>query len=130
MHTPVEFGVERSLFAREERCLVLGGAVPAGARVEPGMKVSVAVNRRFALELRIARVERIRVGAELCWIAVWVRAGSRAEAALLAELDVNDELVLVWEGSDPVDPARHFDRALEREIQLALRRFEAEGRAD
>ena len=50
MNTPIEFHVTDSLFDDDESCLLLGGAVQAGASIEAGMKVSVAISRSLAME--------------------------------------------------------------------------------
>ena len=108
MHTPIDFDVTDAVFDEQTACLVLGGLVPARARVAPGMKLSVAVHPSFALELAVARVAEVGSRCGRCGIAVWIEAGSAAEAALLKGLDVGDETLLLWEAGAAVDPARHF----------------------
>ena len=108
MHTPIDFAVADAVFDEQTACLVLGGLVPARARVAPGMKLSVAVDPSFALELAVARVAEVGSRCGSLGVAVWIEAASPAEAALLRTLAIGDETLLVWEADAPVDPARHF----------------------
>ena len=108
MQTPIEFEVAEALFDEETHCLLIGGLVPAGARVAPGMKVSVAVDPTFALELGISRVEQVGSRRGSVGIAVWIEAASEAERSLFRVLGIGNERLLVWAAGDRVDVDRHF----------------------
>jgi len=105
---PVEFHVTESVFLEADGRLLIAGEVPAGAAVEAGMKASLAVNRSFALELSMDRVEWVETRGDRAAIAVWIEARSEAEASLLSGLEIGNECLLVWERHEPVDPWRHF----------------------
>ena len=108
MNTPIEFHVSNWLFDDDESCLVLQGAALAGAGIEAGMKVSVALSRQLALELLIMRVEVLASPGEHVAISVWIGAEDEGEAAILKGLDIQEELALVWNAGDTVDASRHF----------------------
>jgi len=108
VNTPIEFHVSDSLFDDDESCLLLGGAVLAGADIEAGMKLSVAIHRSLALEWPIIRVEMVASPGDYALISVWLRAEDEQDAAILKSLDIQDELALVWNAADTVDALRHF----------------------
>jgi hypothetical protein len=108
MHTPIPFDVADAVFDEETHCLLLGGLVPYGTQIVPGMKLSVPVDPDSALELAIARVEVVGARRGSVGIAVWVAARSGAEASLLRALGIGRERLLVWGGAEHVDVDRHF----------------------
>lgn len=108
MHTPIPFDVADAVFDEETHCLLLGGLVPYGTQVVPGMKLSVPVDPDSALELAVARVEVVGARRGSVGIAVWVAARSPAEASLLRALGIGRERLLVWGGAERVDVNRHF----------------------
>jgi len=111
MQFPVEFEVSDVFFDEEERCLLLGGEVPAEARVTAGMKLSVAVNRRFAVELAIERLVELGEKAGRRDVAVWIEAVGEAELSMLRGLRLDGAELLIWDADVPVDPSRHFAAA-------------------
>jgi len=129
MNTPIEFHVTDSLFDDDEFCLLLGGSVLAGAGIEAGMKLSVALSHSLSLEWAIMRVEVLASPGDQALVAVWIHAEDEQDGAILRWLDIQDELALVWNASDTVDAARHFAYG-ERQSEgvLDLRPFRAGGR--
>jgi hypothetical protein len=108
MTTPITFDVADAVFEEESQCLLLGGLIPYGTQVVPGMKLSVPVDPTSALELAIARVEVVGARRGAVGVAVWVAARCRAEASVLRVLQIDRERLLVWHHDDVVDVERHF----------------------
>lgn len=107
MRTPVEFHVDQWLFDESESEFLLSGRVALDQIPEPGMVVSIALNREFVMTEPVHSVRVLARHPHDARIVVAVRS-ELGDDVIWKSLDVREEMVLLWNQGETVDVARHF----------------------